>query len=383
MRQTCDKKNMRNAQLKIRKEVKHGTPYYVVSAPPSLSASKKYTRHYFRTKAEAERKRAELLAAIRNNTGPVLTEEQIADAHAALALLAENNLTANLVQAIKQALPILTQQGCNITVEDLIERFISARSAAWRPSTTRNFRAVADKFLSSHSTLMLTELTPAVLSAWLYTSTPAMAAFNVRTIKPAFSFAVRQGMLDSNPFTKVELAKPKQREAIDIFTPAEARNLLNAAPADCKAAYAILLFAGVRPNELTLLTWSDIREGYIHISPSIAKTAQVRNVEIEPNLAAWLNAYRLQPTEPICPANWRRKNRATRAAANLLGRQDTARHSYATYYLQKYKNKAALEENMGHMAGSAVLMRHYRAASTPEDAQSYWSIYPENKNGAE
>lgn len=127
---------MRNAQLKIRKEVKHGTPYYVVAAPPSLSASKKYTRHYFRTKAEAERKRAELLAAIRNNTGPVLTEAQISDAHAALALLAENNLTANLVQAIKQALPTLMQQGCNITVEDLIERFISARSAAWRPSTT-------------------------------------------------------------------------------------------------------------------------------------------------------------------------------------------------------------------------------------------------------
>ena len=31
---------------------------------------------------------------------------------------------------------------------------------------------------------------------------------------------------------------------------------------------------------------------------------------------------------------------------------------------------------MGHVKGSDVLMRHYRAAATPAEAEAYWSILP-------
>ena len=86
------------------------------------------------------------------------------------------------------------------------------------------------------------------------------------------------------------------------------------APDDCKTAYALLLFAGIRPVELTRLRWGAVRDGFIHLTPAVTKTAQVRNVEIEPNLAAWLAADAGHAAdELICPTNWKRKNQATLA----------------------------------------------------------------------
>ena len=226
--------------------------------------------------------------------------------------------------------------------------------------------------------LSVAEVTPKLLSTWLHSfGRPAYALGLIRTLRPAFSYAVRQGMLPESPFSKLEPIRTTARTGIDIFTPEEARQLMEAAPEDCKAAYALLLFAGIRPVELTRLKWGAVRDGFIHLTPDVTKTAQVRNVEIEANLAAWLKSTGdHKPEDPICPSNWKRKNQATRRDAGLANRQDVARHSYATYHLAKYRDKGALEENMGHMTGSAMLMRHYRAAATPAQAEAYWSILP-------
>ena len=367
----------RTPQFRIRKITKGGRQYWKLFAPASLTPDKKKRPLLFTLKADAERKRGELIAAYRGQEREsILGSAQERDAMQAMKLLANAGVSCTLTEAVQLALPMLKTSGANISVAALLDKFASIKQAEWRPLTARNFKYGASKLTEEHGNLTLVELTTPVLQEWLNTFTPAQALHMARTVAPAFSYAVRQGMLPASPFEKVELPKKQKKEAIDVFTPAEARKLLDTAPEDCKAAYAILLFAGVRPNELTLLKWENVRDGFIHITPGIAKTVQVRNVEIEPNLAAWLDKYRLADTENICPANWRRKNSATRSEAGLSGRQDTARHSYATYHLQKYKNKPALEENMGHMAGSDVLMRHYRAASTPAVAEEYWSIYP-------
>lgn len=367
----------RAPQFKIRKIQKDGRTYYRLFVPAHLNADKKERALLFTIKADAERKRGEVIAASRNlERDSIIGSAQERDAMQAMKLLADAGVSCSLTEAVQLALPMLKTSGANISVAALLDKFAAVKQAEWRPLTARNFKYGASKLTEEHGNLTLVELTTPVLQEWLNTFSPAQASYMARTVAPAFSYAVRQGMLPSSPFEKVELPKKQKKEAIDVFTPAEARKLLDTAPEDCKAAYAILLFAGIRPNELTLLKWENVRDGFIHITPGIAKTVQVRNVEIEPNLAAWLDKYRLADTETICPANWRRKNSATRAEAGLSGRQDTARHSYATYHLQKYKNKPALEENMGHMAGSDVLMRHYRAASTPAVAEDYWSIYP-------
>lgn len=371
---------MKIAKLKITKTIKNSIPYYAIFVPAYLTPDKKAKRIYFRTKAEAEMKRAELIAATRTESREtVLSNTQLVDARRAYERLADAGVSMSLDKAIEIALPLLKSSGRHITVEMLLADFAEAKASIWRGKTATNFRTVSRMFNEQFGSLMVADVTPKMLNSWLESfGRPAYAAGLVRSIRPAFSWAVRQGVIPDSPFSKLEPIRVPARQGIDVFTPEEAQRLMQTAPDDCKAAYAMLLFAGIRPVELTRLTWGAVRDGFIHLTPDVTKTAQVRNVEIEPNLAAWLKSTgRHAQSERVCPTNWDRKNRKTRAAAGLVNRQDTARHSYATYHLAKYHNRTALEENMGHSQGSAMLMRHYRAAATPAQAEEYWAILPE------
>lgn len=144
-------------------------------------------------------------------------------------------------------------------------------------------------------------------------------------------------------------------------------------------AIALLLFAGIRPTELTRLTWADVREEFVYVRPSVAKTQQVRNVHVEPTLAAWLalDGVRGEDVAPVCPPNWRRKREAVFKVARVQAKTDAARHSYASYYLARYKDEGALKLNLGHSRGSDTLFVHYRAAVTPADAERFWQIFPD------
>lgn len=198
----------------------------------------------------------------------------------------------------------------------------------------------------------------------------------LRTIRPAFSYAVQQEMIAASPFRTVVKPRVVRRRGVDVYTPEEARRLMEAAPRDCRGAFALMLFAGIRPAEVARLRWGDVRGEFVHITPDAAKTQQVRNVEIEGNLAVWLEGVRGLPEEPVCPKNWKRKCQEVRRVAGVSGRADAARHSYATYYLAKYKDENALKVNMGHSVGSGVLFAHYRAAATPREAEEFWGILP-------
>ena len=370
----------RIAKFRIGKTTKGGLVYYTIFVPSYLSADGKERRTYFRTKQEAEKKRAELIAATRSESREtVLTNAQLVDARRAFERLAEHGLSMSLDKAIELALPTLMSTGRYVAVSSLLSEFAAIKAASWRPHTARNFKVVARMFGERYGSLSVADVTPKLLGEWLAEfDKAAYQAGLIRTLRPAFSYAVRQGLLPECPFGKLEPVRVPAREKIDIFTPEEARRLMEVAPEDCKAAYALLLFAGIRPVELTRLTWGAVRDGFIHITPGVAKVGQVRNVEIEPTLAAWLAvAGRHAPEDKICPSNWKRKNQATRKMAGLADRQDVPRHSYATYHLAKYRNRGLLEENMGHTAGSAMLMRHYRAAATPAEAEAYWAILPE------
>ena len=368
------------AKFKLSRCEKNGLAYWGLFVPGFMLPDGKSKKMLFRLKADAERKRAELIAASRTDSKEsTLTNAQIVDARRAIERLAEAGLSMSLDKVVELALPTLQASGAHVSVNTLLSEFATLKATEWRPKTARNFREVATKFAAAYGEKAVTEITPALLREWLLSSgSPAYAAGLTRTLRPAFSYAFRQGMVQYSPFERMEPIKVPKRQGVDIFTPAEAAHLMAVAPADCKAAFALLLFAGLRPVELTRLTWGNIRDCYIHITPDVAKTEQVRNIEIEQNLAAWLAAYSIPcKTESICPTNWQRKSQATRRLAGLSGRQDTARHSYASYHLATYKDKAALEANLGHTSGSAMLMRHYRAAATPEEAAAYWSIYPE------
>lgn len=371
---------MRAPQLKIKKFLKNGYTFYGIHVPAFLHTSGKNGYFYYHTRTEAERGRAELARAMTSEKVlHVLSNAQQEDALRALELLQRHGVGGSLVEALETALPLLTSDGRHVTVEALCEAFAAAKQAGWSVASVRNFRHVSALFLERFGGQVVAAVTAQDLQGWLAERFPSAGyqAAVVRTLRPAFNYAVRQRWLTESPFERMEAVRVRKRDAIDVFSPEEARRIMETVPVDCRAAFAMLLFAGVRPQELTRLRWGDVRDGFVHITPSIAKTGQVRNIEIEPTLAAWLARDGAQdPAAMVCPANWKRKYQAARAAAGVANRQDTARHSYATYYLAKYRNVDALKANMGHSRGSDMLFVHYRAAATPAQAEEYWSILP-------
>lgn len=311
---------MRQATLRI---VKQDT-FWRIYLPGYLSPTGKPKKIYFNTRAEAEAKRWELLAATRTESKLTeLSNAQVRDAQRALERLAEAGIDISLDKAIELALPALRSAGSSISVAELMAEFAELKAEEWSAHSRSNFKYAAAAFCQAFGSRQISSLQGRDIRSWLSSRYETMGtqANVMRTLRPAFSYAVRQEYIAASPFSKMELPRVRKKSGIDIFTPDEARALMAAAPEDCRAAYALLLFAGVRPAELTRLKWGDIRDGFIHISPDIAKTGQVRNIVIEPTLAKWLQyTGRHAASAPVCPRNWKRKNQATRAAAGLAGR---------------------------------------------------------------
>lgn len=373
---------MRQATFSIRKVIQNGYTFYAIYIPAYLSSTGKKHYQYFGTKAEAERRRAELIASTRTESKlTTLSNAQITDATRALERLAEAGIDLTLDRAIELALPVLRSSGRKITVDQLFLDFAAAKANDWSDASKRAFATSAKTFLRRWSGTLISTIDSDELETW-YNATFASSGYRaheVRTIRPAFSWAVRRKLLQESPYSRMEGIRIK-RKPITIYTPEETARLMQACPIDARAAFALLLFAGVRPKELTRLTWANIRDGYIHITADIAKTQQVRNIEIEPTLAAWLDSTGSHAqNEPICPPNWVRRSRAIRTAAGVHSLPDTPRHSYASYHYASYKDTASLKANLGHSPNSDTLFIHYRAAATPKDAACYWAILPQSK----
>lgn len=370
----------RRLTLKISKGVKGGKPFYWVYCPARLAADGKARVVSFRRRADAEVYRGELFAAWQNLAPSPLPPAAQEDARRALALLEEAGLRLSLSAVVEQALPLLSRAR-RISVAQLVEEYAAIKEASWRPLSARNFRSAARRLMEAFGEKDAAEVSTADLERWLSECFPAVSSQEhaVRTLNAVFAYALRQKLIVENPFALLEKRRVKRDKAIDVLSPAEARRLMEVAPEDCKVAYALLLFAGLRPKELTRLCWGNVRGGFVHVSADIAKTRQVRNVELNATLAAWLRVFRPAAAgdfDRVVPANWVRKDKATRAAAGIADRPDVCRHSYATYYLAAYGAVDALKANMGHSRGSEVLFVHYRAAATPEQAAQFWDVLP-------
>lgn len=369
---------MRLPRFTIKRFTDGACTFWGIWVPMHLHPNGRGGYFYFHTKADAELKRAELIAATRQEIrASALSGAQTIDAQRALEKLTAAGVECSLSQAVDLALPLLKASGARVSVDALLADFAQVKAAGWSALSARNFGTVSRDFLLEFSGRALASVTVRDLQQWLSTrySSTASRLFAVRTLRPAWSFAVRQGMLAESPWQRLEPEKAAARESIDIYTPAEARRLLECAGAECQAAFAVLLFAGIRPAELTRLKWGDLRDGFIHVRPSVAKTRQVRNVPIEPTLVPFLAGDHAADAHIVPPA-WRVKAMAARTAAGLSGRPDAARHSYATYFLARGGSVDALKSAMGHSRSSDVLFAHYRAAATPAQAAEYWGIVP-------
>lgn len=196
-----------------------------------------------------------------------------------------------------------------------------------------------------------------------------------------FALGVKLGACRGNPLDLVSYICEKEKP-IRALRIEEVRRLLNAAQQKehlaCAPAVGVMLWAGLRPTEVTRLHWSDLHmeERVIHLKPQHSKTGSVRQVRIHDVLLSWL-----QRTAPcrsfqtkLVPRGWERRWRALRRSAGFrTWTPDVLRHTFASYHVKYFRNLSELQLEMGHSSAKMLLTRYLGMDHvTAEGAAEFW-----------
>jgi len=367
-----------------------------MTVPASISPTGKLWRPSYDTKREAESVRTGLLTKKRTygvqspNIRPGLAEDAL---HAAEILSAFDGVT--LAEAAKHYVDARQKREKSVSVSALWAEYLDTK-AGISESYAKDLERYGEKVIPALASRNVSELEPLEIEKAIGEAFPTPTAFNnaYRSIRPAWTLAVKRGYCDRNPFERID-QKKKTAKPVDILTLKQVKATLAAAQTDyskgeampktyrldctgCLPAIGLMIFAGVRPKEIERVTWEDVRFDHecIRIDAAAAKTRSSRIIPMSDNLRAWLE---LTPKEmregSITPLQWAKKVKAIRYAAGISDTQDAMRHSFASYHLAGYADLNALQEAMGHSTPEMVL-KHYRALVHKADAVKFWSIRP-------
>lgn len=245
-----------------------------------------------------------------------------------------------------------------------------------RPRTLTDIRSIIHKLKKSNPELEHTPLRNLSVeecqSILMNTFTTSRQRHKARLILSGiFSFSVKRGWCDENPILRVDTPFLREQE-IPALTLKEVTQLLKACmdefDGSCVAGAALMIFAGIRPQEVERLLWENIaiRDGCVILNSKHTKTGGARHVTILPVLAKWLKFCRDKskpgPGTPICPKGWTIKWRKIRKKAGWGGRKkswvpDCLRHTYASYHAKHFKDYNLLQMEMGHRSSSLLRTR--------------------------
>ena len=167
-----------------------------------------------------------------------------------------------------------------------------------------------------------------------------------------FNFAKAQGWLHANQETAADALgtyKIKQRD-VEIYTPSELSELLNASDADFMPYLALIAFGGVRREELHKgLSWGAINfeRATITVPASIAKTGRKRKIVMNENLLQWLLPYRVK-SGPIFAKDPRKRIAKVVKASGIKWKRNGLRHSFGSYRMEQTKNEGLVALEMGN-----------------------------------
>jgi integrase len=180
-----------------------------------------------------------------------------------------------------------------------------------------------------------------------------------------FSAAVRWGILDASPAVHIRAVSHRKGE-MAYLDHDEASVLLRASDGVMRLYILLGLSTGMRPGELRMLKWGDIKGRKIRVRKS--KTAAgVRTVTIPTEFADQLEEIRgtgyifTLEGEPWTAFNLRWRFRQAVKAAGLEGTNITPhslRHTYACWLMSEGVNIRFIQQQLGHST-IAVTMDNY------------------------
>ncbi len=192
-----------------------------------------------------------------------------------------------------------------------------------------------------------------------------------------YTQAFKQGWCQDNPIKRIDVTHVQERTIEPLRLDAIQALIQTARLAehrDCLPAVGLMLYAGVRPDEVSRITWGDIdwEEGELHMHARHTKTGGGRHIPLCRPLLQLLKRERSKGS--LCPDKWKRRWQQLRHAAGFKKWvPDILRHSYASYHAKMYKDLPQLQLAMGHRDCRLLLTRYINLRGiSKKDAQSFW-----------
>ncbi|WP_068771495.1 site-specific integrase [Termitidicoccus mucosus] len=246
-----------------------------------------------------------------------------------------------------------------------------------------------DTLLAHFPLKRLHELSRTELDTYLNRGNAALKTFNNRRalVHTFFEFAChREDWLkaEDNPMEKIQRHRIEHsRGSATSLTAEQAAQLMAHVETVKDGAFvpyfALCLFAGIRPNgEITKLPASDVRleNNAITIEPWVSKVNMRRLITIQPNLAAWLQAYPLDK-HPIIPSKEKMRNVAgkiSRIRRQFKLSHDVLRHTFISMHVAKFRSMGDTALQAGN--SESIIRRHYLNVTTPQEAETFFGIAP-------
>ena len=230
----------------------------------------------------------------------------------------------------------------------------------------------------------ITEVTSAATEKYIYGNkgwNPTTRGTHIRHLSVLFNFAIERGYATLNPFATIQRPKRagnnsrekvmKVGEVIKLLQYANTRGY----KAEC-AALVLILFCGVRVDEVDKVTWEQIKldEDSPVVVLDETKANRRRVNSIPKNALDWLKE--LQGTGKVTPANYEGRMRYLRKVSKVAYKQNAARISFASYHVAMHEDAAKTSLLLGHQ-NPALLWNTYRALVTKSEAERYWKITPD------
>lgn len=322
------------------------------------------------------------LEVLRSTGVGVLAAAEVAKA----ALVAGRGRVRRAMKCVELGAEELKRQEKTVSFERAVEVALEARRDR-RPRTLCDFRYICRRFMKrckGLATRRLRSIRTEECAQYIRTAfdTPSQQAKARRILSAVFGTAYKRGWCSENPVARVEIPKIRENR-IRILSPDEITRLLHTAEryegGKCLAAVGMMLYAGIRPNEVARLSWRevDLKEHCIAILPKHSKTGGARSVSIQPPLARLLHRCEHEPESRICPPRWQYHWRLLRRCAgwNLTDKRwqpDALRHTFASYHLRHFRDFTALQYETGHR-DSSLLRTRYVDTQDVRNASRFWS----------
>lgn len=369
---------------------------YRVNVPASSSPTGQRQRLKFKTKraADLEIERIKSMAKKWGSDSTKLSAAEAEDAAKALDVL--KGFDISLSAAVSEWVAMRKAQDASVTLQALVEAYTADKlaegiSAVYARDIERFFRP----FLRELGGRLVCDITHTEIKEVLATFPTTRQRANVyRTVRPAFTMALTEGYASENIFDRIKTPKHRSRDPESLTVP-EVKAVFNACAdytgredlikdyrvnaEDAATPFALMAFAGIRPEEINRLQWSavHIEERTIIIDGDVAKTRSHRIIPMAENLVAWLELVPESEREGnVTPPNWAKKYQAVRKVSNIGTRQqDILRHTFASAHLAAHTNLNDLQGAMGH-GTSEMILKHYKSLMPKSESVKFWSIAP-------